>query len=77
MDVLNVLTGNLDREGGAIFTLAAAAQKNASGKPGVGKGVRLGRWHRRARGLPEAYGELPVACLAEEIDTPGEGQVRR
>ncbi|HEY1358692.1 MAG TPA: molybdopterin oxidoreductase family protein [Thermoleophilaceae bacterium] len=76
VDVVNVLTGNLDREGGAMFTLAAAAQKNATGKPGVGKGVRLGRWQSRVRGLPESYGELPVAALAEEIDTPGEGQVR-
>ena len=83
VDVLNVVTGNLDREGGAMFPLAAAAQKNAAGKGGSGKGVRLGRWHSRVRGLPEAYGELPVACLAEEIETPagegasdGEAQVR-
>jgi anaerobic selenocysteine-containing dehydrogenase len=76
VDVLNVLTGNLDREGGAMFPLAAAGQRNASGAAGTGKGVRLGRWHSRVRGLAESYGELPVACLAEEIDTPGEGQVR-
>ena len=76
VDVLNVLTGNLDREGGAMFPRAAAAQKNSSGTAGSGKGVRFGRWHSRVRGLPETYGELPVACLAEEIDTPGEGQVR-
>jgi anaerobic selenocysteine-containing dehydrogenase len=76
VDVLNVLTGNLDREGGAMFPLAAAGQKNASGAGGKGRGVRLGRWHSRVRGLAESYGELPVACLAEEIDTPGEGQVR-
>jgi anaerobic selenocysteine-containing dehydrogenase len=38
--------------------------------------VRIGRWRSRVRGLPEAFGELPVACLAEEIETPGEGQVR-
>src|SRR3954470_21738556 len=76
VDVVNVLTGNLDREGGAMFTLAAAAQKNSTGEAGQGKGVRLGRWHSRVRGLPEAYGELPVACLAEQIDTPGDGQVR-
>jgi anaerobic selenocysteine-containing dehydrogenase len=76
VDVLNALTGNLDREGGAMFALAAAGQKNASGTGGSGKGVRLGRWHSRVRGLPEAFGELPVACLAEEIDTPGEDQVR-
>ena len=76
VDVLNVLTGNLDEPGGAMFTKAAAGAKNASGEPGRGRGVRLGRWRSRVRGLPEAFGELPVACLAEEIDTPGEGQVR-
>jgi anaerobic selenocysteine-containing dehydrogenase len=76
VDVLNVLTGNLDREGGAMFTRAAAGQRNSSGAGGGGKGVRFGRWASRVRGLPEAYGELPVAVLAEEIDTPGEGQIR-
>ena len=76
VDVVNVLTGNLDREGGAMFTRAAGAQRNSSGAPGTGKGVNLGRWKSRVRGLPEAYGELPVVCLAEEIETPGEGQVR-
>ncbi|TML28824.1 MAG: molybdopterin oxidoreductase family protein [Actinobacteria bacterium] len=76
VDVLNVLTGNLDRPGGAMFTRAAAGAANTRGQGGQGRGVRLGRWHSRVRGLPEAYGELPVACLAEEIDTPGEGQVR-
>jgi anaerobic selenocysteine-containing dehydrogenase len=76
VDVLNVLTGNLDREGGAMFTLAAAGQRNSSGAPGSGRGVRLGRWQSRVRGLGEAFGELPVACLAEEIDTPGDDRVR-
>jgi anaerobic selenocysteine-containing dehydrogenase len=76
VDVLNVLTGNLDREGGAMFTRAAAGQRNSSGTPGSGKGVRFGRWASRVRGLPEAYGELPVAALGEEIDTPGDGQIR-
>jgi anaerobic selenocysteine-containing dehydrogenase len=76
VDVLNALTGNLDREGGAMWTHAAAGQKSSSGKPGSGRGIQLGRWHSRVRGLPETFGELPVACLAEEIDTPGEGQVR-
>jgi anaerobic selenocysteine-containing dehydrogenase len=76
VDVLNVLTGNLDREGGAMFTKAAAGQRNSSGAAGSGRGVRFGRWASRVRGLPEVYGELPVACLAEEIETPGEGQVR-
>jgi anaerobic selenocysteine-containing dehydrogenase len=75
VDVLNALTGNLDREGGAMFTRAAAGQKNSSWG-GAGRGVSFGRWSSRVRGLPELFGELPVSVLAEEIDTPGEGQVR-
>jgi anaerobic selenocysteine-containing dehydrogenase len=76
VDVVNALTGNLDREGGAMFTRAAAGQKNSSGPGGGGRGIRFGRWSSRVRGLPEYFGELPVSALAEEIDTPGEGQVR-
>jgi len=76
VDVLNVLTGNLDRPGGAMFTKAAAGASNVRGTPGKGKGMQVARWQSRVRGLPEALGELPVAGLAEEIDTPGEGQVR-
>jgi anaerobic selenocysteine-containing dehydrogenase len=76
VDVLNVLTGNLDRPGGAMFTRAAAGAANTRGEPGRGKGVRFGRRASRVRGLPEVFGELPAACLAEEIETPGDGQVR-
>ncbi|HEX8074192.1 MAG TPA: molybdopterin-dependent oxidoreductase [Thermoleophilaceae bacterium] len=75
VDVINVVTGNLDRPGGAMFPRAAAGQPNSTGAGGSGRGVTIGRWRSRVRGLPEAYGELPVACMAEEIDTPGEGQV--
>jgi anaerobic selenocysteine-containing dehydrogenase len=74
VDVLNALTGNLDSEGGAMFTRAAAGQKNSSWG-GARRGVRFGRWNSRVRGLPELFGELPVSVLAEEIETPGEGQV--
>ncbi|HWE14599.1 MAG TPA: molybdopterin-dependent oxidoreductase [Solirubrobacteraceae bacterium] len=76
VDVINLLTGNLDRPGGAMFPLAAAGHANATGEPRRGRGARMGRFASRVRGLPEVFGELPVACLAEEIDTPGEGQVR-
>jgi anaerobic selenocysteine-containing dehydrogenase len=76
VDVLNVITGNLDRPGGAMFPRAAAGQSNSRGEGGHGRGVRFGRWHSRMRGLPEVFGELPVACLSEEIETPGEGQIR-
>jgi anaerobic selenocysteine-containing dehydrogenase len=76
VDVINALTGNLDREGGAMFTRAAAGQRNSSGARARGRSFTPGRWRSRVRGLPEALGELPVAVLAEEIETPGEGQVR-
>jgi anaerobic selenocysteine-containing dehydrogenase len=76
VDVLNVLTGNLDREGGAMFPLGAAGHSNAAGTPGRGRGTRFGRWTSRVRGLNEIFGELPVSALAEEIDTPGAGQIR-
>jgi anaerobic selenocysteine-containing dehydrogenase len=76
VDVLNILTGNLDRPGGAMFAKPAAGGATTSGTPGRGRGVKLGRRASRVRGLPESYGELPAVCLAEEIDTPGEGQVK-
>ena len=76
VDVLNALTGNLDREGGVLFTKSAAFASNTAGKPGVGKGVSTGRHHARVSGAPEVYGELPITCLAEEIETPGAGQIR-
>jgi anaerobic selenocysteine-containing dehydrogenase len=75
VDVLNALTGNLDREGGAMFPLAAAGQTNADPNS-PSRGFRTARWTSRVRGLPEAIGELPVATLADEILTPGEGQIR-
>jgi anaerobic selenocysteine-containing dehydrogenase len=76
IDVLNVVTGNLDRPGGAMFPLPATGLSNAKGAPGRGRGAAFGRWASRVRGLPEVFGELPAAALAEEIDTPGDGQVR-
>ncbi|MCW2595298.1 MAG: molybdopterin-binding oxidoreductase [Jatrophihabitans sp.] len=74
VDVLNVLTGNLDRAGGAMFPLGAAGQTNSV--PGRRRGFTHGRWRSRVRNLPEVMGELPVATLAEEILAPGDGQVR-
>lgn len=76
VDVCNVVTGNLDEVGGAMFTLPAAGGPTTRGAEGVGPGVKFGRRRSRVRRLPEVYGELPVVCLAEEIDTPGKGQVR-
>src|SRR5215211_3342275 len=72
VDVLNVLTGNLDRPGGAMFPLPAHTRQGR----GKGKGFRTGRWHSRVRGLPEVASELPSITMAAEIETPGDGQVR-
>jgi anaerobic selenocysteine-containing dehydrogenase len=76
VDVLNAITGNLDRPGGAMFARAAAGQANTRGEGGTGRGVTFGRWASRVRGLGEIFGELPVATLSDEIETPGDGQVR-
>ncbi|MFF5930698.1 molybdopterin oxidoreductase family protein [Streptomyces hydrogenans] len=79
VDVLNVLTGNLDRPGGVLFPRSATAP--APRPAGPGRGFLLGRRHSRVSGHPEVKGEFPLAALAEEIDTPGtdapgEGRVR-
>jgi anaerobic selenocysteine-containing dehydrogenase len=71
---LNIVCGRLDTVGGAMFTSPAVdllrADRKRDGRP------RFGRWQSRVRGLPEFAGELPVAALAEEMETPGAGQVR-
>jgi anaerobic selenocysteine-containing dehydrogenase len=76
VDVLNICTGNLDRPGGAMFTMPAVAGTNTSGAPRFGRGVRPNHPRSRVRDLPGTMGELPAVCLAEEIETPGPGQVR-
>ena len=72
VQALNVLTGNLDRPGGVMFTRPAI---DAVGRRFIGRGHH-DLWRSRVRGLPEFSGELPVATLADEILTPGDGQVR-
>ena len=72
IQVINILTGNLDAVGGTMFTSPAV---DMVGKGLLGRG-HLGRWHSRVRGLPEFGGELPVSVLAEEIATPGQGQIK-
>ncbi|MGH8528238.1 MAG: molybdopterin oxidoreductase family protein [Nevskiales bacterium] len=72
IQLLNIATGNLDRIGGTLLT-RPAADLIASGTIGPG---HFGAWKSRVSGRPEFAGELPVAVLAEEILTPGEGQIR-
>jgi anaerobic selenocysteine-containing dehydrogenase len=74
INVLNIVTGNLDRAGGAMFTLPAFDPITAP-KSLAPRGS-FGRWTSRVRKLPEFGGELPVAALTEEIATEGEGQIK-
>jgi anaerobic selenocysteine-containing dehydrogenase len=76
IDVLNVLTGNLDRPGGSMFSMPVAGGPTTRGTRGRGTGFTVGRGHSRVSGHPEVAGEYPAAVLAEEITTPGDGQVR-
>jgi anaerobic selenocysteine-containing dehydrogenase len=76
VDVVNVLAGNLDREGGMMFATPATSAGPTSNPTGKGRGVKFGRRRSRVKGLPEYFGEYPVATLADEIETPGEGQIR-
>jgi anaerobic selenocysteine-containing dehydrogenase len=72
VQLLNLVTGNLDRPGGVMLTRPAV---DVVGRGLIGRGHH-DVWRSRVRGLPEFAGELPVATLADEITTPGEGQVR-
>ena len=70
IEVLNLVTGRIDAEGGMRWPLAPAFQANSTGAGGRGRGVVMGRRHSRVSGAPEVMGEFPMGCLAEEIDTP-------
>jgi len=76
VDVLNVLTGNLDCEGGAMFSNPIAPSLAMLTPPEFAGGFTFHRWKSRVRGAPEVLGQVPVSCLAEEIATPGEGQIK-
>ncbi|MBI8150354.1 molybdopterin oxidoreductase family protein [Pseudomonas aeruginosa] len=70
VQLINLVTGNLDRVGGALCTSPALDLVAST------SGGHFDRWRSRVSGLPEYGGELPVAALAEEILGEGEGQVR-
>ena len=70
VDALNVISGNLDRPGGAMFP------KPAHSQPRQRRQFQTGRWTTRVDGLPETRGELPVSALADEILEPGEDRIR-
>src|SRR5205823_14159950 len=64
----------LARPGGKMFPYAAHLKTDPPAPSG--RGFRLGRFRSRVKDYAEAFGQLPVATLADEIETPGEGQVR-
>ncbi|BBN57000.1 dehydrogenase [Pseudomonas chlororaphis subsp. aurantiaca] len=70
VQLLNLVTGNLDRVGGALCTEPAVDLVAAT------SGGHFNAWQSRVSGRPEYGGELPVSTLAEEMLTEGDGQVR-
>ena len=70
VQLINLVTGNLDRVGGVLCTTPAVDLVAST------SGGHFNRWQSRVSGLPEYGGELPVSALAEEMLTAGEGQVR-
>ncbi|AEV72454.1 anaerobic dehydrogenase, typically selenocysteine-containing [Mycolicibacterium rhodesiae NBB3] len=77
VDVVNILTGHFDKPGGSMFPRPAAWSVTVQPIPGLEDGApEFGRFRTRVRGAKEVLGQVPVSCLAEEIATPGEGQIR-
>ena len=77
VDAINILTGHFDTPGGAMFPKPAAWSITTQPLPGLEGGrPEFGRWHTRVRGAKEVLGQAPVSCMAEEIATPGEGQLK-
>ncbi len=73
--VINILTGNFDREGGVLFTKPAFDMLTLFNKKGRNRGS-FARRFTRLRKLPETNGEFPVVTLADEILTAGKGQIK-
>jgi len=75
VNAINVVTGNMDAPGGAMFTHPAVDLVGLTSSSPALRGS-FNRYRSRVRGLPEFNGELPVAVMAEEMLTPGQGQIR-
>ena len=74
VDLVNILTGNLDRPGGAMFPRPATGQ--AEPHAWDGSPLPYGRWQSRVRGVPEFFGQLPSAVMAEELEAGSAGEQR-
>ena len=73
VDLLNLCAGRLGAIGGSMFARPALDIRRILRMPGMDGHAR---WRTRIRGLPETLGDLPAACMAEEMETPGDGQIR-
>jgi anaerobic selenocysteine-containing dehydrogenase len=73
LDALNAVTGNLDTPGGAVFPTPPIDIYGSMEKRGL---ATYDTWRSRVGGLPEVLGAAPAAVMADEIMTPGEGQLK-
>jgi anaerobic selenocysteine-containing dehydrogenase len=73
MDAVNVVTGNLDRRGGAVFGLPAVSLDEVAEKTGLDT---YGKHHSRVGGFPDVLGAMPASLIPREITTPGDGSLR-
>jgi len=71
IEVVNVLTGNLDSNGGAMFPEQVFAKPEDPARS-----AQYNRFQSRVSGYPEVIGQFPVAALPEEIETEGPGQIK-
>lgn len=73
LDTLNLVTGNLDSPGGAVFPTPPVDIYETVVKRGLDTYATR---HSRVGGLPEVMGGMPAGVMADEILTPGPGQLR-
>lgn len=77
LDAVNLVAGNLDRAGGAMFGRYGLPGERWVNKAGAGL-LRSVYHRRRSRigGFPAVLGSEPAGVMAKEITTPGRGQVK-
>ena len=76
VDVINIIAGQFDKVGGMMFGKPAADPLVWKMNTAMTGEPAFGTWHSRVRGAPEILGQVPASCLAEEIATPGPGQIK-
>ncbi|CDO30874.1 molybdopterin-containing oxidoreductase family protein [Mycolicibacterium porcinum] len=70
---INVVTGNLEREGGANFGWGPIDFAKFASSAGLSS---FGTNRSRTTGLPDVAGMLPSQALVPDIKVPGPGQIR-